>query len=121
MWVALAGAPLAWWAQELAGWFVEGRACSDGRPEWGALSAGGVRAVEVGVGLVALAVAIACLYAGWRRWRARRGDAGVTRIQGRERADFVAAVVMLAGAVFTLGIAWNAAAYALLPLCGSAR
>src|SRR5947199_1276691 len=87
---ALIGAPVAWGVQLLGSWLIEGAACHDQHPAL-ALGPAALRVAEIGLLVVTLAVAIAALLAGWRRW-SRSRDPEIDRIHAGERPDFMAAL-----------------------------
>lgn len=120
LWLALVCAPLAWALQGLLGWYVSGSACADRDASWGSLGGGGVRAVEIGISAIALAIALACFLTGLRAFQAS-ADRAVTAIHARARADFLAAAALLISAVFALGIVWAALPSFILPVCERMR
>jgi hypothetical protein len=113
IWIGILGAPLAWAAQGLIGWFISARACA------GEID-GNVRTLEVVVSLLALIVALTGFWIGLLAWR-RSGDRGLAAIRAEVRPDFLAAVAMIVSAAFSLGIVWAGLSAFLLPMCERMR
>jgi hypothetical protein len=103
------GAPAAWAAQGLLGWLFASAVCGPRPNEIGWLGESGLRALEIAIGVVALAVGVAALWNAIQAWR-RSADPGLAAVHGRATPDFLAAVALFVSAAFTLGILW-----ALLP------
>ncbi|MFC4313702.1 hypothetical protein ACFPN2_31805 [Steroidobacter flavus] len=114
IWFAILGAPLAWAAQGLIGWFVSARACA------GDLDSGGARVAELVISIVALIVALAGVGIGLRAWR-HSADSSIAAIRAEVRQDFLAAVALIVSVSFSLGIVWAALSAFLLPMCERMR
>jgi hypothetical protein len=114
IWIGILGAPLAWAAQGLIGWFISARACA------GDIGGGEVRTFEVVISILALIVSLTGLWIGLLAWR-NSGDKGIAAIRAEVRQDFLAAVTMIISAAFSLGIAWAALSAFLLPMCERMR
>ncbi len=114
IWFAILGAPAAWAAQGLIGWFVAGRACA------GSLDSGGARTIEMIISALALIIALVGVGVGLGAWR-HSGDATITAIRAEVRQDFLAAVALIVAVAFSLGIVWAALSAFLLPMCERMR
>ncbi|HEX6210599.1 MAG TPA: hypothetical protein VF136_07465 [Methylomirabilota bacterium] len=118
---SLAAAPSAWAVQGLAGWFVAGRACLDGTPDWGAIPGWGVRLMVGGITLLALAVTVASALVGYRTWRGQVGPGALEDPGGHDRLDFLAIVALLFGVAFTVGVLWGGLPAVMVDVCEAIR
>jgi hypothetical protein len=110
----IAGAPAAWIAQELAGWYLANHGCVDAGVT--ASAPPGMRSWQIAMNALSLLVAIASLATGVRQWRARRiGTEQPAAVD--DRRSFLAAAAMLVSAVFLLAIGWASIAAFAIPLC----
>ncbi len=114
------GAPFAWAAQGLLGWFIASGGCGrePAAARW--LTDAGVRGTEIGISVVALVLALSALRVGIEAWR-NSTDRSIGAIDGRATADFLAAVALLVSVLFTLGILWAALSAFVLSPCESVR
>jgi hypothetical protein len=108
LWFGLLAAPLAWTIHEVAGYALAGSGCHVARthlPSWSWLGLLGVSALAAGLaswgGLVAL-----------RELRRAAGPVGSARVDGRHRAEFMAAAGVLVSALLLLNIVM----FAVMPL-----
>ena len=120
-WTPVVAPALAWSAQGLLGWWISGQACNNGTAAWGPLSAGGVRALLIAVGAVALLVAVASTLSARGRTTSRTTGGTLAAIEVEEPARFAAVAGMLVGIAFSLGITWALIANAALPVCELSR
>lgn len=118
-WFSIAGAPVAWFAQELLGWLVASQSCAQPDRE-AILSPAAVRAVEIAIAAVALTVALLALRAGVAAWR-HAGDAHLRAVHAQDRPTFLAAAGIIVSIVFAVGIVWAGLSTALLPVCEAVR
>jgi hypothetical protein len=114
IWFAIFGAPAAWAAQGLIGWFVSSRVCA------GHLAGGGVRTIEMIISIVALIVALIGVGIGMRAWH-NSADPSLAAIHSEMRQDFLAAVSLIVSVAFTIGIVWAALSAFILPMCERMR
>lgn len=118
VWVGMTAAPLAWSAQLWLGWWIAGSTCADGTPEWGTLSAGAIRGLQLAIAAVALAAAGAGLTFGWREWQRSSPDAPhLTSIRGEHRIGFMAAAGVLVSGLFLFGIVLTGVATSVVSVC----
>lgn len=110
-WLVLAGlfgAPLAWLAQLLGSYLLNGDRCVTGAPPPGAAST----VLLASIGVIAVPVALFALWAAWRTWRRTRTEAdgdhhhALTVGAGRTRflglCGMVASLIFLAATLFEL-------------------
>lgn len=119
-WFALFGAPAAWFAQELLGWWLAEAHCANPAASAALRPPSLARAVQLGIGAVGLVIALAALAVALRAWRRRHG-APLHRIQAHDRREFITACSVLVSVVFVLAIGWAELAAALLPVCEAMR
>lgn len=118
IWYGIFAAPVAFGIQEMLNWLISSGACPSGNPT----SIGGValftniRAILCVVGGAALVSAAVALGIGIAAWRHSQ-DPSFLSIQGRQRADYLAAAAMLVSAVFIIAILWQMVGLLLLPQC----
>jgi len=120
MWFGILGAPFAWAAQGLLGWFIASAGCGRAPAAARWLTDAGVRGTEIGISVVALLVAISALNVGLQAWR-NSADRSIAAVDGRATADFLAAVALVVSVLFTLGILWAALSAFVLSPCESVR
>lgn len=120
IWFGLLAGPTLWALQELAGWWITEQTCVDATSSWGPLSETGVRWLQVGIALAALAIVLLSLVMTFAAWR-RSGTSAEERMQGRSRPDFLASFALLMAGVFTIALIWTAIATAILPICEAMR
>jgi|SRR5689334_2438097 len=120
LWFGIMGAPFAWAAQLLLGWFVNAGGCGFANPSVRWFSDGGVRGAEIAISLIALLIALSALGVAIRAWRAS-ADRSLVAVHARARPDFVAASALLVSAVFILAIVWTGLPDFMLPACESVR
>ena len=118
-WFSVAGAPVAWFTQELLGWLVASQGCA--QPDRAAiLSPAAMRITEIAIAIVALVVALLALRQGVVAWR-HAGDARFRALHAGNRPTFLAAAGIIVSAVFVVGIVWAGLSAALLPVCEAVR
>lgn len=120
IWFALAAPLLAWGGQLTTCWLIAEQVCLKGVPSHEGWTAQGVRWLQGGISLAALAVALTGLAVAFRSWR-RSGRDPVQRIHGSERPAFMSSFALLLSAFFTIGIIWAGFAIVLLPVCEAMR
>lgn len=121
VWYGIAAGPGAWVLLGTLDWFITGRACVDGDPSWGALSAGGVRALLAGVGVLALAATLVALAGSARAWRELSGPTSLTTAYGYGVAEYLAIAGVVISGVFLLAIVWTALPAVMVDICQGAR
>lgn len=104
----LFGAPLAWLAQLLASYGLNGDTCTPGAPPPDVASS----ILLAVIGIIAVPIALFALWAAWRTWRRTRGEAegdhhkaltaGVGRTRFLGLCGMVASAIFLAAALFEL-------------------
>lgn len=119
-WFGLLGAPLAWMAQLLLGWWLAQGHCANPLAAAVLHPPAGSRAAQLLIGAAAFAVALLSFFAGLRGWRAAR-QPHPHRLQADGRPEFLAVCALLVSAVFMLAIAWAWLATAMLPVCEAVR
>jgi hypothetical protein len=118
IWLGVCGAPLAWGAQVLIGWWISGQTCADGTPEWGSWAASQVRMLLIVISAVALVIAIAGIVSARRQWRARRtGNEPVEVFTGAHRPAFMALAGMLVSSVLGVAILLTGIALSSVSVC----
>jgi hypothetical protein len=94
MWFGVAGPPIAWAVQLLAGWMLDEAHCGRGTNAF----VGHDHLWQAVISLVAIAVAVAGTFAALSTLRAVRGGGG----DARGRADFLAVTSLSAALLFVL-------------------
>lgn len=120
IWFSIAGAPLAWYAHLLAGWYAAGSSCTMRSLDWHHFGPTGVRVLHAAIAVVCIGVAAAAVVVAVGCWRASTLHK-VTEIHGHARPEFLAGVAMLVSSVFLLAVCYDALAQAMLPLCAWIR
>jgi hypothetical protein len=118
--LAAALPPLAWAAQECAGWFVAERACPAAAHS---LSLSAARVAIGAISLAALAVSLIGLARARRLWRALTtgvGEGAVVTPAG-ERVRFVVTLALVTSATLTLGMALAGLPALFIHHCGVIR
>ncbi len=115
------GAPLAWSVQELYGYAGMAHGCFPRRTPVAVLTSGGWWWSTLGVGLLAVAVALGALLVSIRAWRATRGEKAGQETEaleiGEGRTRFMGMAGILVSALFMLAILLTGAALVGLPPC----
>lgn len=121
LWFGAIAAPTAWVVHGLSSYFITWQACQDGLGDWGPLSAYEVRWLLGGVGLTALAAAIAAGVVSVLNWRRLREPTPVFESEGAARDAFMAMGGVLVSIVFAVGITWGSLGPVLVGVCESAK
>jgi hypothetical protein len=122
LWFGLFGAPAVWSLQLLASYALVAHGCYPDAEPLALPVVPALRALVLGTGAAALAVALLAGGSAWRSWRAtRHGEDGGEEVlldasDGRTR--FMALAGILLSAVFLLGIVMNVVPLLLLSPCG---
>lgn len=120
VWFGLLGAPLAWMAQLLLGWWLAQGHCANPLAAAVLHPPAASRTVQLLIGGAAFAVAVLAFLGGLGRWREAR-QPHPHRLQAEDRVEFLAVCGLLISAVFMLAIAWAWLAAAMLPVCEAVR
>ena len=131
LWFGFAGAPAAWSVQTLVNLSLSAHSCFPRLTPLASPTTGGLRGIEFGVSLAALAVCIAATSVAWRTWwrtrdehqqgtgRGREHQPGAALLEtGEGRTRFMALAGVLASVMFLAVTAANAAAIFLVSPCG---
>jgi hypothetical protein len=122
LWFGLFGAPVAWSLQLLASYALVAHGCYPDAEPMTMPVVPGLRALVLGTGAAALAVALLAGGSAWRSWRATQHehDGGHEALleAGEGRTRFMALAGMMLSAVFVLGIVMNVVPLLLLRPCG---
>jgi hypothetical protein len=122
LWFGLFGAPVAWSLQLLASYALVAHGCYPDAAPMTMPVVPGLRALVLGTGAAALAVALLAGVSAWRSWRATRreheGEHEALLEAGEGRTRFMALAGILLSAVFVLGIVMNVVPLLLLRPCG---
>lgn len=121
LWYGIAAPTAAWAAHGLSGFLIANGTCSDGTASWGALPAGGVRALLLVLTAAFLAVAISGALVSWRTWRGLAAGDPAERPPGEGRAEYMAVAGVLVGIVFSLGILLGGLPMIALGVCVQTR
>lgn len=121
LWFGLFGGPVAWSVQELATYALSASACNPPGLRGGVPRMPGLRAWELIVGVVVLAVAIGAAWTAVRGWHAARpahGSAEGLQLEvGEGRVGFMAFAGILLSAIFLFGIVMNLVSIFMVPPC----
>ena len=117
VWYGVLAGPTAWVLLGSLGWFVTGRACADGTPSWGSLSAGGVRVLLTGLALAALAAGALALVWSLRAWRELAARPSLTHAYGTGVAEYIAFAGVVISGAFLLAIVWSGLPAFMVSVC----
>lgn len=118
LWFGLVGGPAAWAVHEMVVAAFAGWACADGTLALGGIPAGGVKAILVGLTLVALAVGLAAMVVASRNWKRVRDGSSGTEARSANVAAFMAVAGLLAGALALVGMIYAVVPLVLVDVCG---
>jgi hypothetical protein len=113
LWFGVLGAPAAWAAQVFLGWYAATVVCnfrSEQSSVW--FSAPGLRALEIGISVLAILVAVAALAAGIGAWRE-----SMKREDNPAPYDFLATIAVFGSLAFLIGIIWTGVPLFMLQPC----
>lgn len=112
-WLPLIAPIAAWSAQELVSFYVTAVGCERAH-------ASTLRALLIGIAVLALATTVFGTLAGYRNFRSIAAEESIARDEGREREEMVALVSVLLGIVLTLAVVWGALPPLLVSnMCGA--
>jgi hypothetical protein len=122
LWFGLFGAPAVWSLQLLTTYALVAHGCYPDAEPMTIPVVPGLRALVLGAGAAALAVALLAGGRAWRSWRAvqheHQGEHEGLLEVGEGRIRFMALAGMLLSAVFVLGIVMNMVPVLLMRPCG---
>lgn len=122
VWLGVVAAPLAWSLQLGIGWWISGVACADGTGDLGPLRAGGVRLLQLAIGVAALLVSLGGIASALRAWRDSSVEpTRLSAIRGERRVGFMAASGVLISALIMYGIVLTAVANTVVSICEFTR
>lgn len=122
LWFGLFGAPLVWSLQILIGYAFDSHGCFPHRRPLATPVFSWLWTLQLVVGLVCLAIALAAAVVAWRAWQStydeRGGDHERLLEVGEGRTRFMAFAGVLVSVLFALGVVLNLIPMFLVPACG---